>query len=307
MQNWAATVLPKSKAFASKHEVDLAIPNCAGSGIGNALVYTRLVEDWARYHGRPASIITGPLAPAVGTVDEEHPFALWQHNPFVERIVDGTHVDIEGFTAVNFERRMLAQVNHIIENIGFAYGLRPRALRPSLFLSRSEMEWAFRVLANLPRPLVCLHPGGTSRSLDGDTWARDAWLEIIDAIRGRASFFQVGRPEFGDVDLGLKNPAKTLRQTMALIWASDVFVGFDSAPMHIAAAFEIPTVAIFDMKQKFNCEGLRGDSYIPSVMLRWSYPYNRNIAVISDDRSREARDLVIDAVIRRIETLVYRL
>jgi hypothetical protein len=301
------TVLPRSKAFAKKFDVDLAIPNCKGSGLGNALVYTRLVEDWARHRGRPVSIVTAPLAPSVGVIDNDDTFAIWRCNPFIERIIDGNQVDEEGFNAVDLERRTLVQVNHIIENISFAYGLRPRRLKPSLFLERAEMNWALQALSSLPRPLVCLHPGGNSRSLDGSIWAGSAWHEVMDLVGQRARFYQVGRPEFGDVNLGLYNPARTLRETMALIWAADAFVGFDSAPMHIATAFDCPTIAVFDMAQKYIRESQYTDTHVPSVMLRWSYPHNRNIAIMPNDQTHATRDIIIDAILAELTKLTYRL
>lgn len=300
------SVLPKTKAFAEKHNVDLAIPNCKGSGVGNAIVYTRLVEDFARFKGRPISIITGPLSPKVGVVPEEKPFALWENNPFVEKILDAYLIDEAEFIKVDLERKTLVQLNHVIENIGFAFGIRPRELRASLFLSEEEMRWALTQLRNLPRPLICLHPGGTSRSTAGNFWENRAWFAIVEELKHRAGFFQVGRPEFGDIDLHLNNPARTLRQTMALIWASDIFLGFDSTPMHIATAFNVPTIAIFDMEKKFLHEGKFSDTHIPSVMLRWSYPNNRNVAIMSNDQSMMAKKMVIDEITTKLDKLTYR-
>ncbi len=145
-------ILPQTKAIAKKYVADLAIPNCEGSGIGNALVYTRLVEDFSRFKGKPLKIFTGPLNPSVGKVSYEDDFALWRNNPFVSDIVNGQFVNSEDLNTVNKERKTLIQLNHIIENICWAYGIRPRELRSSLFLSIDEMAWAFNVLKNIPRP-----------------------------------------------------------------------------------------------------------------------------------------------------------
>ena len=118
-------VLPKTKDFATRLGVDLAIPRCMGSGIGNALVYTRLVEDWSRINGRPVTIATAPLQPSVGTVSTEDPFALWRNNPFISKIVNALKIDPDGYEAVDLERRSLVQVNHIVENslLAIANGL----------------------------------------------------------------------------------------------------------------------------------------------------------------------------------------
>ncbi len=298
-----STVLPKTKAFARRYGADLAIPSCKGSGVGNALVYTRLVEDWARSRGHAATIITEPLAPKVGVVENEDPFTLWMHNPYVKRIINAQDIDPAGFLEVDIERKTLIQVNHLIENICFAYGLRPRNLRPSLYLSTAEMQWAIKETSHLRRPLICLHPGGTTASKPGAPWHDTYWHVLVDCLKDTAGFFQIGRPEFGDRDIGLCNPGRTLRDAMALVWSADIFIGFDSAPMSIATAFEKPVIALFDMRQKFAAELAYRETYVPSVMLRWAYPQNRNIALMDDDDGRAAFSFVIDAIRSHISAL----
>ncbi len=302
----SGAVLPLAKAYAASHGFDLAIPACRGSGLGNAIVYTRLVEEWARSRGRPASIVTAPLSPATGVVPGEDPFAIWRHNPYVASIRDASEVDPLGFSAVDEERRSLVQLNHIIENVCFAYGLKPRFLRASLFLSRNEMQWALEVTRHLPRPLVCLHPGGNTQSRPGTPWHSSMWYELLRRLRKEVGFFQIGRTEFGDQDLGLDNPGRTIRQTMALIWSADAVVCFDSSSMNMATAFEVPTVALFDMSRKYEAELRYGTSFVPSIMLRWAYPQNRNVALMENDDGTAALSLVIDALRSRLPASKYR-
>lgn len=301
--NAPAGVLPKAKEFARRYGADLAIPNCQGSGVGNALMFTRLVEEWCRSRGCPATIITEPLSPKTGCVEEEDPFVLWRHNPYIKQIINAQDVDPTGFREVDIERRTLIQVNHLIENICFAYGLRPRSLRPSLFLSIEEMRWALEATSHLRRPLICLHPGGTTASKPGSPWYNAHWHILIDQLKEMAGIFQIGRPEFGDQDVGLGNPGHTLRDTMALIWAADLFIGFDSAPMSIATAFEKPVIALFDMQEKFTAEVAYRETFVPSVMLRWAYPQNRNIALMDDDDGHAALAFILNAVRSYTSTL----
>jgi hypothetical protein len=279
--------LPLSKRYAFKHHVDLAIPNCAGSGLGNVLVYTRLIEDYARYLGRTVSIITAPLSPKVGVVAKEPPYPFFENNPFIESILNADEIDPDGFIDVNREELSLVQLNHVIENICFAYGIRPRELRPSLYLSVEEKRWALNALRHLPRPLVCIHPGGTSSSPVNCPWHVTNWHELVSQFQGQATFFQIGRPDSVDQDLGLENPGTTLREAMALIWASDFFIGFDSCPMHIATAFRKPLVAVFHMENRFQYEKQYGEIFVPSVMLRWAYPFNTNLAIMPNDPDGE--------------------
>jgi hypothetical protein len=286
-------ILPKTKTIAKKHKVDLAIPNLKGSGIGNVLVYTRLVEEYSRKLGKPITILTGPLDPSIGKVDNEDPFAIWRNNPFIERIVDGSKFE-EDLIIINTEENELIQLNHIIENICWAYGLKPRELRSCIYLTYEEKQWALRALEGLNRPLVCLHPGGNTKSSINSPWHKKNWHVLINILKNEFGFFQVGRTEFGDYDLGLKNPAVKLRETMALIWASDFYVGFDSSPMHMATAFKKPTICLVDMRRKFEAERQFSDLHIPSVTLRWLYPFNRNIALMENDYDQESLQAVIN-------------
>lgn len=271
------------------------------------MIYTRLVEEWARAKGRPARIITAPIKPKIGMVREEDPFSIWRHNPFVDSITNADDLDPEGFERVDLERRSLVQINHIIENICFAHGLRPRSLRASLFLSYEEMKWGLEATKHMQRPLICLHPGGNTQSRPGEPWHSSRWLELIDRMKTEAGFLQIGRTEFGDQDLGLKNPGRTLRQAMALIWAADAFVGFDSSPMTMATAFEKPVVALFDMTRKYEAENNYGLTQVPSVMLRWAYPQNRNIALMDNDGGETSLACVMDALRSSLSQLTYRI
>ena len=300
-------LLPLTKQYARTHGADLAVPNCAGSGVGNVLVYTRLIEEVARSKGRPIVIITGPLSPKVGVVVGESLYPFFDNNPFIERIINAYELDPLGFGRVNEEESKLVQLNHIIENFCFAYGLRPRHLRPSLFLTTQEQAWALHALRDLPRPLICLHPGGTTSSLPGCPWYRTNWLCTIEALKGQAGFFQIGRKNSVDQDLGLPNPGTTLREAMALIWAADIFMGYDSSPMHMATAFQKPVVAIIHMQRKYDWETSLGETFTPSVILRWLYPFNYNFGIMPEDSDGDVLLFrVIDTLHLQLEKLAYK-
>lgn len=301
-------LLPFTKQYARIHGADLAIPNCPGSGVGNVLVYTRLIEEVARSMGRPLVIVTGPLSPKVGVVAAESAFPFYENNPFVERIINAYDVDPTGFAKVNKEEESLIQLNHIIENLCFAYGLRPRHLRPSLFLTKEEQAWALQALRDLPRPLVCLHPGGTTSSPSGCPWYQTNWFRTIEAFQGEASFFQVGRKNSVDQDLGLPNPGTTIREAMALIWVADVFMGYDSSPMHMATAFQKPVVTIIHMQRKYDWETSLCETFTPSVILRWLYPFNINFGIMPEDSDGDALLFrVIDAIRAHLGKLAYEI
>src|SRR5436305_4567388 len=122
--------LERTKRIARQYGCDLAIPN--GPGIGNVVCYTRLVEDMALTLGRSLRLLSAPLDPRMGARCAEHPYPLWEANPFVDEIVDVERLEPEALRIVNEEKDDLCQFSHVIENLCNAYGLRPRALRGSL-------------------------------------------------------------------------------------------------------------------------------------------------------------------------------
>lgn len=280
-----------SKALAKQHDCDLAIPNGLGTGIGNVLMFTPLVEAVALRLGRRLRILSAPLNPRIGVVAREEPYPVWLQNPFVQAIEEISPGHADWIAAINAEQDSCCQFNHVIENICFHYGVRHRALRPQLFLSQEECAWALDQLRGLPRPVIALHPAGTTASTNRDAWGECRWLDIIEHSEA-VSFVQIGKPDADEPCLGIHKPTTTLRQAFALIWASDAFIGFDSSPMHVATAFQKPVLALWDAHKKLQSEESWQTAFSPAVMLRWGYPQNRNVMILGE-RDRELVDVVL--------------
>jgi hypothetical protein len=291
--------LIESKRLAAIYGCDIAIPNDAG--IGNILMYTRVVDDLARSLGRPLAVLTARLSPPSGPVDG-YPFPLFQNNPFVERIVDADAIDPGIMVAVNKERDNLCQFSHMIENISYHYGLRPRFLRPSIYLDQTEQAWAIEKLRGLLRPVICLHPHGTSSPLPGHPWHEDNWSTLIGRLKNRATLLEIYKPEVESKNLQTLKISSSLRQMMALIWASDLFIGFDSSMAHIATAFQIPALVMWEPQRKVAIEEKWQAGFAPAVLSRWSYPQNRNIMLLGD-----RDDAIIGLIVDWAETIIVSL
>jgi len=154
------------------------------------------------------------------------------------------------------------EVHETLRNIGLLapYGVDPSQAptRPLLPVTGEEANHVFGILGiDLPRgkgPVVIVAPGsvwGTKR------WLADRYGALIDELVTRlgARVIMVG----GTTDreqaqkvldacnarvldmVGLTD----LRELCALVRKADLVVTGDSAPMHVAWAFDIPTVAIF--------------------------------------------------------------
>jgi len=272
--------LEETKRLAADYGCDIAIPNDAG--IGNILMYTRVVEDLAKLKGRPLKILTGHLSPAIGVVEKEDSFPLWRNNPFVDSLVDADLIDSQIMPAINGERDNLCQFAHMIENIAFHYGVRPRHLRASLFLSKQEQSWAFRKLCKHRRPVICLHPHGTSSPAHGHPWHETNWIKLIEAFKDRVTFLEIFKEGTDAKKLKTVKFETRLRQMMALVWASDLFVGFDSGVAHVATAFELPSIVLWEPLRKLEIEERWQTGFAPAALTRWSYPQNRNLMLLGD-------------------------
>lgn len=280
-----------SKKLAVEYDCDLSIPNGLQTGIGNVLMFTPLVEAMARKKGRPLRLLSAPLNPLVGVTPDETDYPVWLHNPYVESIVTIPAEQESTIAAINAEQDNCCQFNHVIENICFNYKVRPRHLRPEIFLSHEEQSWALEQLRHLQRPVIALHPSGTTAPTNKDGWGRSRWLEIISECH-QASFVQIGKPQSREPELGIPKPRTTLRQAFALIWASDIFIGFDSSPMHVATAFQKPVLALWDALNKLRAEESWQAGFSPAVMLRWSYPQNRNLMILGE-KDKELKQVML--------------
>lgn len=258
----------------------MAIPN--GPGIGNVLCYTRLVEEVSFQLGRPLRLLTAPLDARMGRHSTDHPYPLWEANPYIHEMVDLQMLDPDALGIVNKEKDDLCQFAHVIENLCSAYGVRPRALRGSLFLTEREMREALQSLAHLKRPIVALHPFGKTSSPIGSSWYHTQWQRLVERGKRNVSFLQLGLRAREDKDLGIPYPDADLRSAIALLWATDLFVGFDSSLAHIATALQKPAAVLWDVAHKEPIESSKEPGFAASLLLRWAYPQNRNLVILGE-------------------------
>ena len=289
-----------SQHYAQLHGYDLTVPS--GVGIGNVLAFTRLVDDYSHAIGRRLRLLTGPIHPAIGVVEDEEPYPAWTNNPHVKEIGNADEIDPAIMKAANAEMDNCCQYSHVIENICSEYGLRPRFLRASIHLSPQEMAWALDALEKYPRPVIALHPYSTSAPREGHPWHRARWLQLVEHLSERGTVLEIHKHGSDDRRLPTVRIPTTLRQMFALIWASDVFVGLDSSPSHVATAFSKPAVVLWEPLQKLHAEEGFQAGFAPAVLMRWGYPQNRNLFLLGE-RGNEVIDQVLDFVDSTLSSL----
>jgi Glycosyltransferase family 9 (heptosyltransferase) len=282
-----------ARKFAAQAKADLTVPN--GPGIGDVMCFTRLVEDHARRLGRAIKLLTAPMAPYYGSHPRDGPYPIWENNPFVEDIIDANLIDYAIMRDVVVEKDNHFQFSHVIYNIGMSYGVAPTTLRPSLFLSMNEMRQALTTLRRVRRPVICLQASGKSSSPSGSPWHHDRWTELIERLVEYAGLIQLGRRDYEFVELPVLFTDTNVREALALIWASDIFIGFDSGLAHAAAAFSKPSIVLWDAVHKSIIEEQKEPGFALATLSRWAYPFNKNILILGE-KNREALDAILKLV-----------
>ncbi len=133
------------------------------------------------------------------------------------------------------------------------YGLEASSKVQSLALLDEERLWA---KAQLPEgPVAVINPGAAYGAAKrwyperfaavGDFLAREYGMTAV--LTGGPGEVEIGR----DIAAAMQSPAlnfigkTSVRQMMSLIDAASLMITNDSGPMHVAAAFKVPIVAIF--------------------------------------------------------------
>lgn len=285
-----------------QYKGDIAVPNV--TGIGDVLMYTRLVEEVALRFGRPLNLLTGPIHPIddVGTLNDEEPYPIWRSNPFINQLINLEEIDPAALGEVNASHEKHCHFGHIIANICAEYGLVPRSLRPSVFLTEGECREALWMLSKLPRPVLCIHPYGTSSPEPDHPWENREWHQLLQELPSGVSVVEVGMHGREDKGLQTTRFRTTLRQMMALVWASDFFLGFDSSVAHVATAFGKPAMVLWDPVRKSQIDDQIQIGLGPAAFARWSYPQNRNLMLLGETKG-EIRRVVLAWIVQMTQSI----
>ena len=144
------------------------------------------------------------------------------------------------------------RVEHVLDALR-AVGIEAEAEPPSIGLTEADRAAASAFLDG-HHPVVVLHPG---RPHTRKTWQDERFVELADGLASRhgARIIFAGAPPEADrvqrIAAAMRHPSVSvagklnLKELAALIERADLFIGIDSAPLHLAAAVGTPSVAMF--------------------------------------------------------------
>lgn len=166
-------------------------------------------------------------------------------NQSIPSMQDEIRVNLDG----SYENTPMKHVLDVYENVtrDKVKGLEKVEWRTELFPGKSEIQWAQAMKAKISGQKLCLIHGDPSH------WSgKNVPVRVLEEVAShlRRNGWKVALigsqrqyPSVGcDMDLTTQT---TLLQTAALLKISDLFIGQDSAPLHIAQSVGCPTIGIF--------------------------------------------------------------
>lgn len=165
---------------------------------------------------------------------------------------DGRRFLLTHPVAFGKEEKVLHQTDAFLRIVNH-YAITAADKVQALALSEEERDWAKEQLPE--GPLVVINPGAAYGS--AKRWYPERFAAVADFLTREhgMTVVLIGGPveaEVGrDIAAMMQYPAlnfvgkTTVRQMMSLIDAAALMITNDSGPMHVAAAFKVPLVAIF--------------------------------------------------------------
>ena len=197
-----------------------------------------------------ASVVADKLADlGYSVVFQTHPAShcLMRRRRSISRVEEpkgDCHVNLDGCyendphrTQKHFYQMFVASANQQLSRLGINLGYADNCA-PKLMVWPHEKAFALRTLEKYPKPWVFICP--RSHSYQARTVPDDIWARTAPQIQGTKFWIGLHPSPPGITDLGLRH----MDLVIAYLACADVLVTTDTGPMHIAAAFGVPVVAL---------------------------------------------------------------
>ena len=154
-----------------------------------------------------------------------------------------------------FPEKRLHLIDHHLSSLK-TLGITPSSATPKIYLPKEEQEWAeefFRRRGFNRNEIIALHPGAGSRK---KAWAPERFAALGRALTQKSKKLLIiqGPADAQCVEetvMGLEGITYLVTRDMpiikvaALLSRAGLFIGNDSGISHLAAALEVPTLALF--------------------------------------------------------------
>ena len=220
----------------------------ARHGFGDNLMVTAVIRGVAREHCE-LRIIVLAKHPEIFAGNPDI-FRCYNINDFPKRHpILKEAVDLEYRPLKTHKRPKYARV-HLIDDLydRLPLPIETRCYQPCIFLSDDEKNFRIDETGKLERPLVAICPYGKANSpIPSKIYPPDKWAAVVKFLCDRgASTLQFGMGSEGPVlpgaadwrDLGFRNMA-------GLLSRCDALITHPSGLMHLAAACQVPCVALY--------------------------------------------------------------
>jgi heptosyltransferase III len=221
--------------------IPVILINRLGS-LGDVILITPIVKKIYFDHGGMCSII-------VRTHWEE----VFRNNPYVHKVIDGNQsIDfskIDKFINLDFSYEKNPKM-HIVDAYGsFAFGNSLFDRQCELHTTKNDKESAIRLKNELNNSYITIHMRNThqaNRNIPIEFWNN----LIINTLNATSlSIVQIGTKTdyaFGGTDRLLDVRDRfSMQELREVINESELFIGIDSAPLHIAATTQTEIIAFF--------------------------------------------------------------
>lgn len=123
----------------------------------------------------------------------------------------------------------------------------PIELRTYIYPSPQDQTWADAVMSELSAPPILINRGAGSKVFR-KTWPLDSWQKLVEKLVCLGPVLDIGfeREPLETRGSGYSSLAgqTTVHQLAALMAKSRALISVDSGPVHLAAAFDLPTVCM---------------------------------------------------------------
>jgi heptosyltransferase-3 len=174
-------------------------------------------------------------------------------------------------------------------------GMKVSDFASKIFPSTEDRQFAKAFLADLPRPVVAMHPGSGSEKKN---WPLEKWIELgtelltrssLVVVSGEADEIQIARLKQEWTDRSVRLAENLPLPQLAAILEQTVFIGHDSGISHLAAATGANCILLFG----------------PTDPAVWA-PLNENVHVVQAPNKRLA-DLDLACVRAAVDQALMRI